>query len=490
MPFFSNSSGVNINGGSFYEIGGDMHLSRDAGIHILHRAVALEAMHDSADSYPQLRCHPETREEMLDKLWNWATKSVWDSRQWPWESLKTIDALPIVWLYGPAGAGKSAIMRTFSERLADAGCLGGSFFFKRGHITRGNEQKLFATLSYQLALNNRPLKGFISKIVEDSPDLVAKSMNVQLQKLVMDPCGSLDSSQLPIIVIDGLDECEGRQAQQEILRLIANAIRQHSPPLRLLIASRPEPHIREIFEAPFFEGLRHMCNVEQSKEDVRKYLRDEFARIHQEHHQTMAGISSPWPSQEVIQYLANKSSGYFIYASTVIKFIDDRNFRPTEQLEAIQNASNLESPFGALDQLYTQILLTVSTRYHHGLLRILAALDFLTLNYTLVELNSFWSSNQEMFSSFCGTSILFCMFHKTAETPSMRTMPHFETSSMILHAQASFLLVVFNTEWSWESLCLKHSLTPMTTLRSTMLNQCLMLQVCTTQPAKFRLCQK
>jgi hypothetical protein len=337
----------------------------------LHRAVALEAMHDSADNYPQPRCHPETREEMLDKLWNWATKSVWDSRRWPWEYLKAVDALPIVWLYGPAGAGKSAIMRTLSERLADAGCLGGSFFFKRGHTTRGNEQKLFATLSYQ---NIRPLKGFISKIVEDSPDLVAKSMNMQFQKLVMDPCGSLDPSQPPIIVIDGLDECEGHQAQQEILRLIANTIHQRSTPLRFLIASRPEPHIREIFEAPFFEGLHHTCNVEQSKEDIQKYLRDEFARIHQEHHQTMTGVSSPWPSQKVIQYLVQKSSGYFIYASTVIKFVDDRNFRPTERLEALQSVSHLEFPFSDLDQLYTQILSTVPA--HYRLLPILRALEF------------------------------------------------------------------------------------------------------------------
>jgi hypothetical protein len=69
-----------------------------------------------------------------------------------------------------------------------------------------------------------------------------------------------------------------------------------------------------------------------------------------------------------------KSSGYFIYASTVIKFVDDRNFRPTEQLEALQDDSHLESPFSTLDQLYTQILSTVPGR--HRLLPILRALEF------------------------------------------------------------------------------------------------------------------
>ncbi|KAJ7755427.1 hypothetical protein B0H16DRAFT_715061 [Mycena metata] len=73
----------------------------EAGIDILHRAAALEALYDSADSYPQPRCHPETRTEMLDKLYNWCTKGNTEH--------------PICWLHGPAGAGKSAIMQTLSR---------------------------------------------------------------------------------------------------------------------------------------------------------------------------------------------------------------------------------------------------------------------------------------------------------------------------------------------------------------------------------------
>ncbi|KAJ7630138.1 hypothetical protein B0H17DRAFT_1283822, partial [Mycena rosella] len=39
------------------------HRYGETGIHILHRAVALEALYDSAESFPQPRCHPETRTE-------------------------------------------------------------------------------------------------------------------------------------------------------------------------------------------------------------------------------------------------------------------------------------------------------------------------------------------------------------------------------------------------------------------------------------------
>jgi hypothetical protein len=36
------------------------HNRGEAGMNILHRAVALEALYDSADSFPQPKCHPET----------------------------------------------------------------------------------------------------------------------------------------------------------------------------------------------------------------------------------------------------------------------------------------------------------------------------------------------------------------------------------------------------------------------------------------------
>ncbi|KAJ7705517.1 hypothetical protein B0H17DRAFT_1299017, partial [Mycena rosella] len=78
----------------------------------------------------------------------------------------------------------------------------------------------------------------------------------------------------------------------------------------------------------------------------------------------MATVPIPWPSHEVCEHLVSKSSGYFIYASTIIKFIDDKNFRPTERLGIIMGITEPDSgsPYSALDQLYTQILSGVPTR--------------------------------------------------------------------------------------------------------------------------------
>ncbi|KAJ7819329.1 hypothetical protein B0H13DRAFT_390990 [Mycena leptocephala] len=349
-----------VQGSTSFTAGTVNHHCAEAGINILHRGVALEALFDSADSYPQPRCHPETRIEMLDILYNWAVQDY--------------SPQPIRWLHGPAGAGKSAIMQTLCRKLQAAGRLGGTFFFKRNHPTRGNAKVLFATLAYQLAINDRNLRVPISRSVEYDPSVVGRFMDIQLRELILEPCQLLTNCPPVIILIDGLDECQDEGTQQEIVRLVGSTVAtpRHPCPLRFLIASRPEAHICEAFENPSFNGILDFMNVEQSFQNVHTYFCHEFTRIHREH-LTMRNVPTPWPTSEVLKILIEKSSGYFVYASTVIKFIDDKKSRPTERLAVLQNLSSTQSdtPFAALDQLYFQILSGVPARFRSKLRDIL-----------------------------------------------------------------------------------------------------------------------
>ena len=69
-----------------------------------------------------------------------------------------------------------------------------------------------------------------------------------------------------------------------------------------------------------------------------------------------------WPSDGAIQKIVLKSGGYFIYASIIIKFIDEESFSPADRLGQVLNSSNSPttpvnfSPFAELDKLYLQIL--------------------------------------------------------------------------------------------------------------------------------------
>ncbi|KAJ7934932.1 hypothetical protein B0H13DRAFT_2227232 [Mycena leptocephala] len=266
---------------------------------MLRSAAASDAFHNSAQRFPQPKCHPETRTKMLKDILGWSSTSGHSDS--------------VLWLHGPAGAGKPAIAQTFCQNLEAEGRLGATFFFKRGYPSRGTGNKLFPTIADQLAVSRPELKTAISQIVEDDPSRLDRAFPIQLRKLIIEPCRRSFRSRTLVIVIDGLDECEGPGIQQEILRSIGGAIydSEGSLPLRFFVASRPEAHIQEMFSGTLHR-IHHAMNINKSFDDVRRYLSNEFARIHREHDETMATIPLLWPSLDIIDGLVDKSSGYFI----------------------------------------------------------------------------------------------------------------------------------------------------------------------------------
>ncbi|KAK7013999.1 hypothetical protein R3P38DRAFT_3004421 [Favolaschia claudopus] len=313
----------------------------DAALRILYSASASDATHDAADGDTHPPCHPNTRMETLERLRKWSQDD---------------NSSQILWMHGPAGTGKSAIAQSFCEELQTWNCLAGSFFFRRGHPSRGNATKLWPTIAYQLALLLPGFKTALGLRLTTDPSLLDKSIAVQLQRLVIDSYAEASSSRSLVIVVDGLDECEGETRQQDILRSIGGSV-DSQPLLRVLIVSRPEAHIKDIFCEPPLQPCEQL-NILGSMEDVCVYLVDEFKRIRKTH-SMMATTSYAWPEDHLIQHLVTKSSGHFIYAATVIRFVEDKDFDPVERLAIVaQLPSNYDdlSPFAELDQLYLQIL--------------------------------------------------------------------------------------------------------------------------------------
>jgi hypothetical protein len=70
----------------------------------------------------------------------------------------------------------------------------------------------------------------------------------------------------------------------------------------------------------------------------------------------MANVDTPWPSPSVVDFLVQKSSSQFIYAATVLKFVDAELHIPTVQLDIVLQPPVRLTLFSNLDQLYTQVL--------------------------------------------------------------------------------------------------------------------------------------
>ncbi|KAF8990613.1 hypothetical protein BDQ17DRAFT_365467 [Cyathus striatus] len=271
----------------------------------------------------------------------------------------------VKWLSGPAGAGKSSIAQTIAERCDSEGKLISSFF---------SRTSIVPTIAYHCLSKAIPAtKEFILSEVEQNPGILRYSMKEQVQKLVIEPLQHVIAHQdvvethsPELVIIDGLDECNDRKVQAMIIQVLTWVTLQTSVYLRFLITSRPELEIRNTFNS---RSVRDLCtrlvldNHYQPDRDIEIYLESEFTRIKEEH--TLASILSKdinWPSYSNIQKLVKKSSGQFIYASTIIKYVGGNRRDPRERLRKIidiqPGGAFRESPYAELDAVYTHILET------------------------------------------------------------------------------------------------------------------------------------
>ena len=336
--------------------------------------VAMSAAYDSQERDTAPRCLPGTRMAVLEEIETWIEAGG--------------DGGSVFWLHGPAGAGKSAIAQTVAETCAERDELAASFFFARTVASQNSAKHLFPTIAVQIALSAPEKRERLDSILRNDPWINERALgSVDLVASLFQQGSVLLPSSQFLVVIDGLDECQRRDDQCRILAQISHMINTHRLPLRFLIVSRPEAHICEAFEEPGLENITKSLSLYgdfQARDDVSMYLRSEFSRIYEsrKHRDVMEFVPRPWPSKDVIATLVDKSGGYFIYASTVIKFIDEESFSPTDRLDEVLNGSNSavahsdSAPFAELDKLYIQILSSYPTSKLPTLKRILGYVEF------------------------------------------------------------------------------------------------------------------
>jgi hypothetical protein len=167
-----------------------------------------------------------------------------------------------------------------------------------------------------------------------------------------------------VIIIDAIDECDDHNLVGEIISLLAGNPHITRVPLRFLIACRPERHIMAKMADPNIKSMIELfpLNDFSAHDDIRLFLQIRFEDIYNKHHDVMRSIPKPWPSHCNVESLVMQSSGLFIFASTIVEFIDNEEDNPDRRLETvlkIEHGSS-ELTFAPLDQLYREILSTSS----------------------------------------------------------------------------------------------------------------------------------
>jgi hypothetical protein len=254
-----------------------------------------------------------------------------------------------------AGTGKSTISRTVAKFFTQSHLLGASFFFKRGEGDRGNAKKFFPTIIRQLVTKIPLLIPGVRKAIDDNPDIIAKSLREQFEKLLLQPLQSIEQSDYQVstivIVIDALDECEQSDDIRIILRLLPQVHRSPSVSLRFFLTSRPELPLRLGFKDitdDHQDLILHKVPKPTIKRDISLFLEHRLAEIRKDR-----SLPLDWPGNINIQTLVMMSVPLFIFAATMCRLLEDPQWDPVDSLTEILTHQSNESN---LDRTYLPVL--------------------------------------------------------------------------------------------------------------------------------------
>jgi hypothetical protein len=308
------------------------------------------ARYDSDELQDQVMpCLEGTRMTLLADLDAWATSS---------------DGAPFFWLNGLAGTGKSTVACTFCQRISqwkDTPMVLASFFVSRHSTDRRKAVNILHTLVYQLALQDPAIRSSVSQALAEEPDLITRSLSQQVAKLFGNSICATERSHPIILVLDALDECEadsqGREGGQ-LLTLLARSCSESKRSVKLLVTSRLEPTIREMFDEIQASTSRsevvqlHDIDRVVVREDIHRYLVHSFNEIA---HRVKA---ANWPSEVQVNALLDNADVLFIYAATVVRYIGHRQFDPRKRLEQVlmRTGKSAQSAYRQLDGLYESVL--------------------------------------------------------------------------------------------------------------------------------------
>jgi hypothetical protein len=304
--------------------------------------VAIGASFNSHNEEHNARCLPNTRTELLDEITTWANNK---------------DGKSIFWLSGMAGTGKSTIARTVAQSFASRGQLGASFFFKKGEGERGNASRFFTTIATDLVACEPGMLPGIRETLDENPTISHKALKDQFEKLILQPLLGIKQARSQavarVVVIDALDECEREADIRTILQLLAQTKDVRLVPLRIVVTSRPELHIRlgfrEMPNGTYQDLVLHEVPRSTIKHDIRLFLEHELGVIQKERM-----LASDWPATQQILTLVELAVPLFIYAATVCRYVNTKGRDPKKYLNKVLEYGR--STFSQLDRMYLPVL--------------------------------------------------------------------------------------------------------------------------------------
>jgi len=295
------------------------------------------------------------------------------------KEIKNVGGPSVIWIRGSPGVGKSALAASIANRLLDQKRHVISFRFDRTESTI-TTSALWRTVACDLSRLFPSLRQHLAQ-----GDLGRSSSDVDrlFKSLIEEPLSALIDTipweELPVIVIDALDECgglrheaSGKKDFQNLLRTLKRWIQvDHLKKLKLVITSRPEhsiafPDSISIHDIPSGHGVKP---GDSASNDIRIFLQSRLDDMKME----------PGWIARALNYLVPGAAGIFIWATTVASFLEDdpeARFHILRSREGREDIEGMDDLFSLYTTLVKASFGRISKQEIQGIISVMGAMIY------------------------------------------------------------------------------------------------------------------
>jgi len=279
--------------------------------------------------------------------------------------IKSVNGHNVIWIRGSPGVGKSALAASIAARLREQDRHVISFRFDRTQSATITTDALWRVVALGLARLYPSVRQHILNRVQNDKVPDPSDIDGRFKSLIETPLSMLNDvphEELPVIVIDALDECgglrhdsSGKDDHKGLLRTLNRWIHiDHLRRFKLVITSRHDEFIQRMFP----ESMSIHIDIpsgssvkpgDHTFHDIRTFLKSRLDSM---------GEGDAW-IKRALDRLVPRAAGIFIWATTVADFLEVDPRVRFVILESKNRGDNTEG----LDELYSLYMTVVEASF-------------------------------------------------------------------------------------------------------------------------------
>ena len=239
------------------------------------------------------------------------------------DKIKNVNAPNVIWIRGSSGIGKSSLAASIASQLEDQKRHVISFRFDRIQSTTITTNVLWHAVACDLARLHLSLRSYLTQSTQGhSSSDIDRLFKLLIEEPLFTLADDVLHEELPVIVIDALDECgglkhdeSGKEDLQSLMRTLKRWTQvDHLKKFKVVITSRPEdcialPDSISIYEIPSGSNVK---SGDDAFKDIHAFLKSQLDDMK---------MKAGWIAK-ALDHLVPCAAGIFIWAMTAANFLE------------------------------------------------------------------------------------------------------------------------------------------------------------------------